>query len=213
MREVGMTLPARIATLPLDPDRDLPVPWFVPWIDGKPEFRAVTHSRLELAVRANLCWICGGGLGAHKAFVLGPMCAVNRNSAEPPNHRECAIYAATHCPFLITPRRKRREKDLPEGAGLENTAGVALSRNPGVALVWVTKRYRPHREGPGLLFQIGDPVETLWFAEGRQATRDEVMASMDSGLPSLRELAEAEGMGAVRAFERMHADALRFVPV
>ncbi|NUP42359.1 MAG: hypothetical protein HOY76_36340, partial [Streptomyces sp.] len=140
------------------------------------------------------CWICGGSLinrtlgaaATQYAYVVGPMCAINRTSAEPPAHRDCAIYAATACPFLTTPGMRRRENNLPSGAAEPD--GVMIRRNPGVALVWVTNDWRMI---PGYrLFHLGEPAETLWFAEGRAATRDEALASIDSGVPLL--LAEAE---------------------
>lgn len=52
-------MPASIRALPIDPVRKIPVPWFVSWIDGKPEFRCMAHERLTLAVKERLCWVCG----------------------------------------------------------------------------------------------------------------------------------------------------------
>lgn len=181
-------LPERMADLPVE-SRGYPVPFFVAWIDGKPDFRVIEAGRIAECVRGEKCWLCGERLGAFKAFVIGPMCAVNRTSSEPPSHRECAIFAATACPFLVMPKAQRREANLPEG----NIAGVSIPRNPGVALVWVSKRFRLFGDNRGgVLFDIGEPVETLWFAEGRAAMRAEVMASIESGLPSLRAMAQGE---------------------
>jgi hypothetical protein len=55
-------------------------------------------------------------------------------------------------------------------------------------------------------------VAVLWYASGRTATREEVLASIDSGLPSLLELAEAEGPDAVAALDKAHKAALRHLP-
>jgi hypothetical protein len=209
----AIELPARMRKLPKDPTRPYVVPWFVAWVDGKPDFRIIRADGIGDALRLNLCWLCGEQLGAYRAFTIGPMCAVNRTSAEPPSHRDCAVYAAQVCPFLTTPTMQRRERGLDE-LGTVNPAGEMIRRNPGVALVWVSKgtwRTYSDRQG-GLLFDIGGTVETLWFAHGRAATRDEVLASIDSGLPLLREMAEAEGPRAIDALERMHQRALDYVP-
>ncbi|MFI8531756.1 hypothetical protein ACIGMX_16140 [Streptomyces aquilus] len=191
-----ITLPApppRIARLPLN-KVGYPVPWFVATEDGEPDFRVVGHGKMNGAITFRCCWICGGPLinrtlgvaATQYAYVVGPMCAVNRTSAEPPAHRDCAIFAATACPFLTTPGMRRRDSNLPEGAAEPD--GVMIRRNPGVALVWVTNDWRMI---PGYrLFHLGEPVEALWFAEGRAATRDEVLTAMDSGMPLLQ--AEAE---------------------
>jgi hypothetical protein len=207
-RDVPM--PDRVAGLPRD-RRGVPVPWFVAWVDGEPEFRVMDPAKLRRALHESRCWVCGGRLGALRAYVIGPMCAINRTSAEPPSHRACAEYSARACPFLTTPGRRRRERGLPED--LVEGAGIALKRNPGVAGVWVTRgtQTKSDRAG-GLLFAIGEPVLVLWFAEGRRATRAEVLESIASGLPALQEVADAQGPRAMRALERMTKAALKFLP-
>jgi hypothetical protein len=203
-------LPARMKKLPLD-HRGFPVPWFVAFIEGKPDFRVIDTPKIGIAIKQRRCWVCGEPLGVHMAFVIGPMCAVNRVISEPPSHRDCAIFSATACPFLMQPRMRRNEKDLPQDH--KEAAGFGLKRNPGAACVWITRSYRPfrpHAGAPGLLFGIGEPEEVLWFAEGRKATRAEVMASIESGLPLLR--AEEEGPQAILALQSALTRALRLVP-
>ncbi len=183
-------LPPRIRMLQID-ERGFPVPWFVEWIDGKPEFRAADPRKLLRAIRERLCWICGGHLGSYMAFVVGPMCAINRISAEPPSHQDCAEFASRACPFLVMPKMIRREAGLPEE--IQPLPGISLQRNPGVALIWTTKSYEILREPNGYLFSMGNPSSLLWFAEGRPATREEIVESIESGLPLLREYATGEG--------------------
>ena len=158
--------------------------------------------------------MCGHGFrpGEDRAWVIGPMCAVNLVTAEPSSHLDCATFSARNCPFLITPNMTRRERHMPEGA--ENPAGIMIRRNPGVALVWVTgyRGWRTENEDGGVLFRLGACKRALWFAEGRDATRSEVLASIDSGLPLLREMAEQDGPGAVTELEQMHRTALAHVP-
>jgi hypothetical protein len=215
-----VAIPPRVAGLPFDPQRGVPVPWFVTWFDesgnpcrngeGKPDFRVITGARLKRAYLHSLCWICGGPMGTFKTFVIGPMCAVNRISSEPPSHLDCAEYAACACPFLAKPHMRRREHNLPEGHVAP--PGNMIARNPGVALLWTTKRFRiiPAEGAHGFLFEIGDPEHVRWFAEGRKATRAEVLESIDSGLPALRSL--ARGAADLGVLDQMHEVALRYVP-
>lgn len=186
-------VPPRIARLPHNAV-GYPIPWFVATLeDGARDFRIASQERYWDAIRFKLCWICGQPAGRFVAFTVGPMCAVNRISGEPPGHRDCAVYAARVCPFLANPNMHRRESGRP--AEMIPAAGEMITRNPGVALVWVTRKYSPYRApagNSGLLCEIGDPEEVQWFAEGRPATRDEVAASMESGLPALREAAERD---------------------
>lgn len=209
-----VALPPRVQRLPVDAARHLPVPWFATWIDGRPDFRYVTPARIGKAVEHELCWVCGQPMGRVRAFVIGPMCAINRVSADPPSHRDCAVYSAGACPFLANPRSVRRETGLPDGFAERKAApaGIMFTRNPGVALVWVARRYDVEWQSNGVLFRLGDPTETLWFAEGRRATRAEVDASVESGYPSLLEIAEAESPAAVRELERLRTAAERWLP-
>jgi len=201
------TLPARMRSLKID-ERGYPVPWFVAWVEGKPEFRAMDPAKFKDAIKQRRCWVCGERLGVHKTFVAGPMCGINRTSSEPPNHQECALWSAKNCPFLSNPRMVRREDDLSiEIAG--NVSGFSISRNPGVAMLWTTRNYdvfQMDKSGP--LIQMGEPESVEWLCEGRPATRAEVQASIDSGLPNLEAVAKREKGGleflskAIARFER-----------
>jgi hypothetical protein len=182
--------------LPID-DRGYPIPFFVSWINGVPDFRVADPRKKAICVKEHRCWLCGQQLGRHLAWVIGPMCAINRVSSEPPQHLDCADFAARACPFLVRPAAKRREAILPDD--LVKAAGVGLERNPGCALVWVARSFKLVRvDGtapsttPGILFQIGDPTETRWYCEGRRATAAEVATSIYSGLPLLLDIARRQ---------------------
>lgn len=178
-------MPARIRVLPRN-KAGYPIPWFVADIDGERDFRIADASKMMTAVRQRLCWLCGIRMKPEVAFVIGPMCAVNRISSEPPCHPQCARYAAMVCPFLTTPEMRRREGGKPDD--LIPVAGKMIARNPGVALVWHTRdhvAFRAPMGNDGILFDIGQPLRTDWFSRGRPATREEVITSIDTGLPAL----------------------------
>jgi len=202
--------PPQIAALKLDA-RGFPVPWFVPWIEGEPEFRAIDPRAPGFAHRHGLCWICGTPItGAARAFTIGPMCAVNRVAPEPPQHLACARFAVVSCPFLSRPMAKRRSTDdLPHQAA----PGQMIERNPGVALVWLTRSYRTETQPEGgVLFRLGPPVSVEWYAEGRTASRDEVLESITTGVPLLAKMAYEQGAEAVALLERQTARAMKLVP-
>jgi hypothetical protein len=218
-------MPSSMKRLPTD-DVGRPVPWFVPWVDGKPDFRLMDSQRLVAAIRGQLCFICGerlkrnhGAATPRGTFTAGPMCVVNRTSPEPPDHAECAEWSAKACPFLSRPAKERRTTNMPPLK--EEPAGIAIMRNPGVtALVHATKwRAYPVRAsdvegvpgaGGGLLFEMTRIESVSWMAEGRKATSAEVMESIESGLPTLITYAEME-MGALPVLARRLRDALRFI--
>ena len=207
----GLEMPERIRRLPVCPTRNVPVPWFVAWVDGKPEFRCMDHEKLVRAVKEKLCWVCGDKLGTHLVFVIGPMCSINRVSSEPPCHKDCAEYSAQVCPFLTKPHMVRRENDMPEES--REPGGFMIRRNPGATALWGCRKYTPFRAGRGsVLFEIGTPEWVTWWSEGRTATRAEVVASIDSGLPILMAEAEREGPDAVQALLTMKRRAESYLP-
>ncbi len=217
LRTFKNPIPRLLARRPID-HRGYPVPWFVTTKDdeGHWEFRAVEMKRVFIAIKQRRCWICGGHLGKTVCFVAGPMCGINRNSAEPPVHGECAIFAATSCPFMILPRAQRREHGVTpnDGAG-----GVSIKRNPGVTMLWYTDRWKVIKVENGVLHRFpGKPKKVSWYAEAREATREEVLESIESGLPLLMEVAcEEDGatlmpVGAVNELNRLRADFDQYLP-
>jgi hypothetical protein len=181
--------PRFMRDLPVDPKRGYLVPWFVKWIDGQPEFRVMDRDKFWLAVKEKRCWVCGKSLYAEHVFTIGPMCAINRISSEPPSHRECAQYSARVCPFLSKPQMTRRPIETDEQI---HVAGIMIERNPGVTLLYYTKRYRILKVNDGVLFQLGRAFKVEWFREGREATRAEVMESMRTGLPALEKACDLD---------------------
>lgn len=126
-------LPRTMRELPVD-KRGYPVPWFVDWINGEPEFRAMDRRKLFRAVKENLCWVCGKPLWRARA---------------------------------------------------------------------------------GILFRIGRAFRTEWYSQGREATRAEVMESIETGIPLLRDANRLQGIpNEVGDAEigRLKAEAMRYVP-
>lgn len=203
------TLPTRMERLPRD-KHGRPIPWFVHIDDnGVPDFRVIRRNGIVDALHFEWCWVCGQKRGKHAAFLIGPMCAVNRTTAEPPSHLECAIYSAQACPFMATPNMVRRERGMD---AFVTPAGTAILRNPGVGLVWSSRTWSTYRDPHGgLLFDVGEPTAVSWWARGREATREEVLESIETGLPILREQAEKQ-RGGPEELERMTAAAMELVP-
>jgi hypothetical protein len=182
IRDMGM--PLRMQRLPIN-ERGYPVPYFVAMLDGKWDFRAIDPEKMRHCVTKRLCWLCGDKLGQYMAFTIGPMCSVNRINSEPPSHLACAQYAVRACPFLNNPRMRRNENDVPEGT----VPGMHIAHNPGATAIWITKGYKTKRVSNGVLFELGEPVNVMWYAQGRPASRDEVVEAMNKGLPALEKLA------------------------
>lgn len=206
--------PNTIRGLPHD-KHGRPIPWFV-WIDGhgRADFRVIRPRGIRTALDARVCWTCGTPLGREAAFVIGPMCAVNRRSAEPASHRECAKYAADACPFLSTPNMRRRTTGLPEDR--VDPAGLAIMRNPGVVCVWFGRPtgWTVDQVPGGLIFNVGEPSRVMWRTQGRDATRAEVLASIDSGFPLLQDACQRDQDPArsLAMLDEQREAAMRYLP-
>jgi hypothetical protein len=140
------------------------------------------------------------------------MCLINLTTMEPPAHRACTEYAVKACPFLTQPRRRRNDATaLPEGSIVD---GAAIERNPGCVAVVEAKSYHRFDDGKGgWLIRLVKPTRVDWWAHGRQATRDEIMASIESGYPILLDIAtKHDGPEGVAELEKMRERALHLLP-
>lgn len=204
-------LPDRIKKLPID-SRGYPIPWFVETLpDGRRDFRIASASKRIRAVKERLCWICGDKLGRHIAFLIGPMCAVNRNTSEPGSHRDCAIFAATACPFLTLPQAQYRRANLPEGC---KGQPHSLPGNPGACCLWITSEFKPYKTGgPGdWLIRLGEPSEVLWYCEGKPATREQIQKSIDERIHFLEEAAQQDGPEGKAMLSQYVERAMKYLP-
>ena len=206
--------PLAIRSLPVDASRGFPGPLFREMDRRGAGLPAVADSdRLVHCVKHRKCWICGGQLGRYLAFAIGPMCAVNRISSEPPAHLACATFAAEACPFLSRPLAKRPDiSDLESRPDYKGGPGLMLEHNPGVTLIWVCTSYQTVRVRNGVLFELGDPYGLSWFREGRAAARPEILEAFDKGLPKLRAVAEQDGPDAVLELDIALQKALTLLP-
>lgn len=222
-RESTVPVPASMTKLPTH--GGFPVPWFVSDVpppvervpmklgtalddlailrEGEkspPDFRVVDGRKIFEAIRKNRCWICGQeGLKRGFTFVGGPIGIFNRISAEPPSHRDCAIYAAKVCPFLSDPDRERRDANVPNTREL---AGFHVSHNPGVVAIWITNTYRSQRlDGDGrMIFHRGDPSEVLWFHRGAPAAPADIERGAVKAMEVLRDVYKNGGFTAAEFY-------------
>ena len=204
-------MPPNMQKLPRD-DVGRPVPFFVEYIDGKPDFRVMNSKSFRACLAKDLCWVCGKRMQprTQHVFVAGPMCLINLTSAEPPSHFKCAEWSARACPFLVNPKKVRREGNLPEEA--IDPGGIMIDRNPGVTALISARYWSPIQAGNGLIIRFRNVYQVDWFCEGREATRDEVAYSIGSGLLTLVRMAQEESPEAERELSRMYVEATKWLP-
>jgi hypothetical protein len=202
-------MPARMKGRPFD-HRGFPVPWFVTRKTdaGLWDFQVVEATRKDEAIRHRKCWVTGEPLGRAVAFVIGPMCIINRVSSDPPIIPEVAEWSARICPFLSRPLAKRPHFD----GNQMDTPGLMVADNPGLCAVWVTRGYAYGRTG--LFRLLDDPVRVSWWRNGREVTgTEEAQAIYEARAEKLRQMAADEGSFALQEFERMKRHSDPFSPM
>jgi hypothetical protein len=193
-------LPRRMAGLPRDA-RGWVVPWFVDWRNGEPIFPVMSPDKWRRAVNHRRCWICGEPLGRVFNFIIGPMCAINRVTSEPPSHRDCAEYATKVCPFMVNPRMGRVPAPKIPGGQIVAPGGKHDDGNPGTMLLWPTDDYGVFRTDTGPLLNFAAPTGPVkWWTLGREATAREAADAFQVGAEKLLAVARLEGDDAVVAF-------------
>ncbi len=105
--------------------RGYPVPFFVPWIGGKPDFRMLDANKQKMCVEKNLCSICGKKLHEYQYFITGPMGKMNGVHSDPPMHKDCAEYSINVCPHLHFEKAERNDReDYYKESKEGNTAAI-----------------------------------------------------------------------------------------
>ncbi|PJJ86818.1 hypothetical protein CLV77_1376 [Brevirhabdus pacifica] len=187
--------PVAMKKRPID-HRGFYVPWFVTEKNeaGLWDFGIVTYERRARALRSRLDWVTGEPLGRHMAFVIGPMCIINRVASDPPVRLETARWSARVCPFLSRPLAKRPEMERDH-----DTPGTPVLTNPGLCAVYVTDNITI-RDG---LIHLGHPSTIEWWTKGRRASPDEIGAGFEAGAERLRAMAAREGPESIAHFHRL----------
>lgn len=107
----NLEIPKELSHLKID-KRGYPIPYFVSWVNGEPEFRYMDHKRLMMIIEKKLCHICGIKLPKdYFYFISGPVGLQNKVSSDAAMHRICAEFSLKACPHLYLQKAERREND------------------------------------------------------------------------------------------------------
>lgn len=104
-------IPAIMKDLPLD-ERGYPTPFFVPIVNGKPDFRYQDARKRQLCLDHSWCAVCGKKLYPKAYwFVCGPLGLANKVHSDAPCHEDCARFSLNVCPHLFLHKAKRRSDE------------------------------------------------------------------------------------------------------
>lgn len=106
--KIDYPIPAIMKNRPVD-DRGYVIPYFVPIVNGKPDFRYQDPKKREACLKHSLCSVCGNKLYSKSYwFISGPMGLMNRIHSDAPMHEDCARYSLAVCPHLHLYKAERR---------------------------------------------------------------------------------------------------------
>lgn len=101
-------IPNCLAHLKVDP-RGYPIPFFIPYRDGQPDFKFMCPVKQNRAIDESLCHVCGKKLNKdYVYFITGPVGLQNTTVSDPGMHRECAEFAMQVCPHMLFQKAQRK---------------------------------------------------------------------------------------------------------
>ncbi|HEV3223928.1 MAG TPA: hypothetical protein VGZ90_13660 [Puia sp.] len=104
-------IPDFLSHLKVD-ERGYPIPFFVPIVDGKPNFKYADLNKFNICTEKHLCWVCGKKLIKDSFyFISGPIGLHNRIHSDPAMHKECAQFTLMVCPHLYFYKAERKATD------------------------------------------------------------------------------------------------------
>lgn len=161
-----MLAPALLAARPTF--AGLPVPYFVGWVGGRPDFRLLDAQRQGFCFAYAKCAICGSAGPTPKYLICGPIGLENRVHTEPAVHEACARYALLTCPYLSRADSARRQ-DYPAGSRYSHGG---LAEKPDELFLVELDKWQLLRVPSGRLLNFR-PVRTLrYFYQDGQLVED-----------------------------------------
>lgn len=149
--------------------RGFPVPWFVAYVDGKPDFRMIDPKKMQYALEQDKCFVCGKKhIKGLYFFITGPMGLANGVHSDCPLHLDCAKYSLQICPHLFFERTQRNETgDLYKYVSA-TTGQAGIKEKPSELYLIKANKYKtiPGPEGGRLIkFNVVD-FEEFWYENG-----------------------------------------------
>lgn len=144
----NLEIPKELAHLKID-SRGYPIPYFVSYINGKPEFRFLDGARLDMILERKVCHICGKKLPTDFFyFIAGPFGLLNKISTDAPMHRLCAEFSIFACPHLYRQKAERRDNDPLAQSLVEERAKhdpgkpdtLFLVKADKIKITWIDRR-------------------------------------------------------------------------
>lgn len=105
-------IPPILRERPVD-HRGYVIPFFVPIVNGVPDFRYQDANKRRICIDQHVCSICGKKLYLKSYwFACGPMGLMNTISSDAAMHEDCARYSLAVCPHMLLYRAERRTKEV-----------------------------------------------------------------------------------------------------
>lgn len=167
MAKFNLPIPKCLSHLKID-ERGYPIPYFVSWVDGKPEFRFMDHVRQEMIIEKKVCHICGKKLNKDYNYIIsGPIGYQNKISSDAAMHRECAEFSLMACPHLYLQKAERRKNDeLGKAVGLQDSP-VIKDKPTTLLLTRISKWNTVKHNGATYLKFIPISFETYHYVNGK----------------------------------------------
>lgn len=123
--------------------RGYPIPFFVAYVNGKPDFRMLDPAKYKYCLEQNLCSICGKKhVPKNYFFITGPIGLANGVHSDCPMHRGCAEYSLQICPHLYFEKAKRNDRGELVKIAAETTGAAGIKEKPSELFLIRADKYK-----------------------------------------------------------------------
>jgi hypothetical protein len=139
----SIEIPPFLSHLKVD-ERGYPIPFFVAYVKGKPDFRMIDPKKFNYCFEQDLCFVCGKKHVKKNYFIVtGPQGLANGVHSDCPSHRGCLEYSLKICPHLFFESSQRNERGEHYNHAVKTTGVAGVKEKPDILYLikadkWVT---------------------------------------------------------------------------
>ncbi len=165
---LNIAIPKELAHLKVD-HRGYPIPFFVSYQNGVPEFRFLNITKQHFILENKLCGICGKKLNKDYSYVIsGPKGYENKISSDSAMHRVCAEFSLQACPHLYLEKAERRTNDDLGKAIAAKPSIVIMDKPEKLFLIKISKfRLEDHGGQKFVVYSNAVSVEEYHYVNGK----------------------------------------------
>lgn len=146
-----LSIPSSLKHLSVD-ERGYPIPYFVAYVNGKPDFRLYDSEKWRLCIKFDKCAICGRKNHPKSYFFIGgELMSKNKVSSDNAMHRACAEFSLQACPHMYFQKADRNDHGDEYKKAQGNNPFLVESKPTAIHLIKADKYWVETIQGARLI--------------------------------------------------------------